>query len=137
MSRSGISRAIAWRSFAPHLGALGVLGVFGALGGALGGAWIASGWLVNPPPILALQAAPPILALQAPPPILALQAAPPILALQAAPPILALQAAPPIQALQATGALYQLVRYGDPSTVRVGVFSLHGPRMPPADGDVD
>ena len=130
MSSSGISRAIAWRSFAPHLGALGILGVFGALGGALGGAWIASGWLVNPPPILALQAPPPILALQAAPPILALQAAPPILALQAT-------AAPPILALQATGALYQLVRYGDPSTVRVGVVTPHALVMPPADGNVD
>ena len=58
-SGSGISRAIAWRSYAPHIGALSILGVFGALGGALGGAWMASGWLVNPPPVLALQAPPP------------------------------------------------------------------------------
>ena len=111
-SGSGISRAIAWRSFAPHLGALSILGVFGALGGALGGAWMASGWLVNPPPVLALQAPPPVLALQAPPPVLALQAPPPVLALQAPPP-------------RSTGALIQMVRYGAASELGVVVTSAN------------
>ena len=112
-SGSGISRAIAWRSYAPHIGALSILGVFGALGGALGGAWMASGWLVNPPPVLALQAPPPVLALQAPPPVLALQAPPP----------------------RSTGALIQMVRYGAASELGVGVTSAHARRMPPAAGN--
>ena len=122
----GIARTIVCRSVVPHLGALSVLGVLGALGalgalgGARGGAWM--GWLVNPPPVLALPApapAPaPVLALSAPAPVLALSAPAPVLTLSAPAPVLALST--PVLTLP-TGALFQMTRYG--AAYELGILS--------------